>query len=78
MSLVFIYNDFWQSNFIISLIKSANKVKLVLFPKYFFEKEIYNSYSFPSIEKDQYVIVRGKIMDCSIIRMIYYGCGPFL
>ena len=37
------YNDFWQSRIII---KSTNKVKLVLFSKYFFEEEIDNFYSF--------------------------------
>ena len=71
------YNDFWQT-IIISSIKSANKVKLVLFSKYFFEKEIYNFYCFPSIEKDQNVIISGKIMDCRIIKMIFLWLWTFL
>ena len=53
------YNDYWQS-IIISSIKSTNKVKLVLFSKYFFENEIFNFYCFPSIEKDQNVINERK------------------
>ena len=40
--------------------KSASKVKLVLFSKYFFEKEINNFYCFRSIEKDQNVINKRK------------------
>jgi len=47
-------------HYIVSSIKSANKVKLVLFFKYFFEKEIDIFYSFPSIEKDQNVINERK------------------
>jgi len=53
------YNDFWQS-IIVGSIKSTNKVKLVLFSKYFFEKEIDNFYCFSSIEKDQNVINKRK------------------
>ena len=51
--------DFWQS-IIVGSIKSRNKVKLVLFSKYFFEKEIDNFYCFSSIEKDQNVINKRK------------------
>ena len=47
-------------HYIVSSIKSANKVKLVLFFKYFFEKEIDNFYCFPSTEKDQNVINKRK------------------
>mgnify|MGYP006964529756 CR=1 FL=1 len=70
------YNDYWQS-IIISSIKSTNKVKLVLFSKYFFENEIFNFYCFPSIEKDQNVIISGKILDCRIIRMIFLWLWTF-